>query len=178
MAADDPAGGEDRQIPHLLPPMRREYFELAIPLREYFEALRTGDQALRESEARFLAERDRRYHEVSAERDQRYAEVKAAEEKALKVKETADLKALDLASQIQTYKDEKANELREQISSERGLYVTRTELGSAVRELQATIKPLTEYATSDAGRTSGAATSRAQQHLNYNQLIGVGMMII
>ena len=130
MAADDPAGGEDRQIAHLLPPMRREYFELAIPLREYFEALRTGDQALRESEARFLAERDRRYHEVSAERDQRYAEVKAAEEKALKVKETADLKALDLASQIQTYKDEKANELREQISSERGLRGARSRVAT------------------------------------------------
>jgi hypothetical protein len=173
MAADDPRDDDGRQIPHLLPPVRREYFELAIPLREYFEALRTGDHALRDSEERFLAERDRRYHEVSAERDQRYAEVKAAEEKALKVKETADLKALDLASQIQTYKDEKANELREQISSERGLYVTRNELASAVRELQASIKPLTEYSTGQQGRTSGSADTRTEQRLNMDRVIAV-----
>jgi hypothetical protein len=175
MAADDFCDDDD--YPHLLPPMRREYFELAIPLREYFEALRAGDHALREADARFLAERDRRYQEFSAERDQRYAEVKAAEEKALKVKETADLKALNLASQIQTYKDEKANELREQISNERSIYVTRNELAGAVRELQASIKPLTEYAVSQQGRTSGAADirtgQRADRGLSSNMLVTV-----
>lgn len=87
--------------------------------------------------------------------DRRYAEVNVEREKALKIKETADRDALGLAREIQTYKDEKANELREQISSERGRYVTREELASAVREIQASIKPLTEYATSDAGRTAG-----------------------
>lgn len=80
-----------------------------IPLHEHW-------LALREADIRFNEERDRRYTEVNLER-----------EKALKIKETADLAALELAREIQTYKDEKANELREQISSERGLYVTHAE---------------------------------------------------
>ena len=69
---------------------------------------------------RWLAERDRRYSEVAQER-----------EKALKIKETADLAALELAREIQTYKDEKANELREQINSERGHYLSRPEYNQA-----------------------------------------------
>ena len=116
--------------------------------------------ALAAAEQRFAAERDRRYAEVNVEK-----------EKALKIKETADLAALQLAREIQTYKDEKANELREQINRERGLYVTRDELASAVRELQAMIKPLTEYTTSDAGRNQGAAGTRTEQRLTTSQVI-------
>ena len=79
----------------------------AVPLQEYLAAVR-------ESDLRFEAERDRRYTEVNLER-----------EKALKIKETADRAALELAREIQTYKDEKANELRSQIEGERGTYVTQ-----------------------------------------------------
>ena len=60
--------------------------------------------ALQEERDKFNHERDRRYAEVTQER-----------EKALKIKEVADLAALQLAREIQTYKDEKANELRTQI---------------------------------------------------------------
>ena len=78
----------------------------SVSLKEYFEIIISLHD-------RFLEERDRRYTEVNIEK-----------EKALKIKETADLAALQLARDIQIYKDEKANELREQINSERGLYVT------------------------------------------------------
>jgi hypothetical protein len=81
---------------------------------------------LRKADLAFDTERDRRYKEVAQER-----------EKALKIKETADLAALQLAREIQTYKDEKANELREQISSERGLYATKDDLAAAIREVVA-----------------------------------------
>ena len=74
---------------------------------------------------------------IRAADDRRYAEVNIEREKALKIKEEADKAALGLAREIQTYKDEKANELREQISSERNLYVTKAELESAIRELKA-----------------------------------------
>jgi len=84
--------------------------DLTVPLKEHFEALL-------HAERRFMEERDRRYSEVNIER-----------EKALKIKEVADLKALDLARDIQVYKDEKANQLREQINSERGLYATNKDL--------------------------------------------------
>jgi hypothetical protein len=177
MAAGKPRTARGLSVPDLIR-LSGEHSELSIPLKEYFEALRAGDEKLRAADERFMLERDARYREVGAERDQRYAEVKAAEEKALKVKETADLKALDLASQIQTYKDEKANELREQISSERGLYVTRSELGSAVRELQATIKPLTDYIAGDAGRTIGSAESRTEHRLDYGTLIAAVAILV
>jgi hypothetical protein len=124
-----------------------------VTLRDHLAALRAADQALQD------------------ERDRRYAEVKAAEEKALKVKEKADEVALGLQRDNQVYKDEKANELREQISSERGRYVTREELASAIRELRAAIKPLTDYIASDAGRNQGAAGSRTEQRLTTSQVI-------
>jgi hypothetical protein len=73
-------------------------------------------EELRAADERYGAERDRRYSEVALER-----------EKALQIKEHADEAALGLAREIQSYKDEKANQLREQINAERGLYVTRPE---------------------------------------------------
>lgn len=97
-----------------------------VPLREHLEALRAAD-------IRFNEERDRRYAEVNIER-----------EKALKIKETADLAALGLAREIQNYKDEKANELREQISSERGLYATNKD-----------IDPIKSYVAAQTGRGLG-----------------------
>lgn len=100
-------------------------------------ALRLADQAL-------AAERDRRYTEVSQER-----------EKALKIKEQADRDALGLAREIQTYKDEKANELREQISRERGLYVTQQELKGISDKIEAQMKPINEFVSSQQGRTTG-----------------------
>jgi hypothetical protein len=97
-----------------------------VPLREHLAALREADH-------RFNEERDRRYAEVNIER-----------EKALKIKETADFAALGLAREIQNYKDEKANELREQISSERGLYATNKD-----------IEPIKAYVSSQTGRGLG-----------------------
>ena len=108
------------------------------------ETYAVHNEALRSAEYRFQEERDRRYAEVATER-----------EKALKIKETADLAALGLAREIQTYKDEKANELREQISSERGLYATKNDLIAAVEKIEETIKPLANYISGQTGRTSG-----------------------
>ena len=89
------------------------------------------NEALRAAEVKFQEERDRRYMEVDIEK-----------EKALKIKETADLAALQLARDIQIYKDEKANELREQINSERGLYVTRTDLAFVVEKFDGKLAQL------------------------------------
>ena len=115
--------------------------EPTVTLREHLAALREAD-------LRFDAERDRRLTEIATER-----------EKALKIKETADLAALQLAREIQTYKDEKANELREQINSERGLYATKGDLTAAVDTLRATIQPISEYVVADRGRGGGIASS-------------------
>jgi hypothetical protein len=101
-----------------------------VPLREYLAAVRKSD-------LRFHAERDRRYTEVNQER-----------ERALKIKETADLAALKLAREIQTYKDERANQLRSQIEQERGTYVTKDQLA-------AELKPLTDFVAGQQGRQGG-----------------------
>jgi vacuolar-type H+-ATPase subunit H len=107
------SGSSDAVLGGGLPHVYGNREDAKVSLREYLEAVRQGDQALQE------------------ERDRRYAEVKAAEEKALKVKETADAIALGLQRDYQAYKDLQANNLREQISSERGTYVTRTEFETA-----------------------------------------------
>ena len=109
------------------------------------EALRLADEKLRDAEQRFLGERDRRY-----------AEVKQAEEKALRVKDEADKAALALAREIQSYKDEKANQLREQINRERGDYVTQQDLKGAIDKIDATLMPLVKSVTEfHAGQQSG-----------------------
>jgi hypothetical protein len=125
-----------------------------VPLRDYMEVLRETDSHL-------LAIQHAGDKALLEERDRRYAEVNVEKEKALKIKETADLAALQLAREIQTYKDEKANELREQISSERGLYVTKNDLASAIARLEAVIAPLTDYMARNQGLDSGVDSTRA-----------------
>jgi hypothetical protein len=103
---------------------------------------------MRVAEASLQSERDRRYGELAIER-----------EKALKIKETADLAALGLAREIQTYKDEKANELRAQIESERGSYATKSDLTAAVEKIEETLKPLISFTAQAQGRSAGVGLS-------------------
>jgi hypothetical protein len=166
VAADDSHDDRRLTVPDLIR-LAGEHSELSIPLKEYFEALRAGDERLRAADSLFMEERDRRYAEVNIEK-----------EKALKIKETADLAALQLAREIQTYKDEKANELREQISQERGLYVTRDQLEGSIRELKALIAPLTEYAQGTAGRDRGAEGQRTETRLNQGQIAAYGLLLV
>jgi hypothetical protein len=132
----------------------------SIPLREHLEALRAADK------------------ELAAERDRRYAEVDIEREKALKIKETADHAALELARQIQTYKDEKANELREQIGSERHLYVTTSELGSQKKEIEAQIQPISDYVAAQQGRSGGETDTRAERRYASAQVIAVVSVVL
>ena len=106
--------------------------------------LKTHLKALRKADERFYSERDRRYAEVAVER-----------EKALRIKETADLAALQLAREIQTYKDEKANELREQISSERGHYASKEDLTGQLNTIMAVMDPIRTYVAGQQGQSKG-----------------------
>jgi molecular chaperone DnaK (HSP70) len=100
---------------------------MTIPILEHLQAL--------EAERKLTA----------LERDRRYTEVKQAEEKALRIKDEADKVALELARQIQTYKDEKANELREQINRERLEYASKDDLKALAEKIDTAIKPLSEF---------------------------------
>jgi hypothetical protein len=111
-----------------------------ISLRDHLAALRVADAA-------FHTERDRRYTEVALER-----------EKALKIKEQADRDALALARADQTYKDERANNLRTQLERERGDYATKDDLAGLADKLESAIRPALEYIASAQGRTSGFST--------------------
>jgi vacuolar-type H+-ATPase subunit H len=82
-------------------------------------------------------------------------ELREADQRALSIKETADLAALGLARDHQTYRDEKANELREQISSERGLYVTRGQLEAATAKIEVELEPVKAYMLAQQGRADG-----------------------
>ena len=93
--------------------------------------------------------------ELQAERDRRYAEVAEQRDKALKIKEEADKVALDLARQIQTYKDEKANELRSQIERERGSYATQQDLRGLAEKMEATFGPVLTFVATQQGRVGG-----------------------
>lgn len=106
------------------------------------------NEALRAAEEKFQKERDRRYAEVNAEK-----------EKEVKTKEAADVTALQLAREIQTYKDEKANELRTQINREREDYARKTDLISSNEKYEATLKPVLEYIASKRGQSEGVGIS-------------------
>jgi vacuolar-type H+-ATPase subunit H len=122
---------------------RRQRWQQTVPLRELLEARIDFEGRLRDAD-------DRRYAEVNVER-----------EKALKIKETADLAALQLAREIQTYKDEKANELREQINRERGLYATHDDVKAVSDRLEALIQPLTTFVNAQQGSRQSGTDSRA-----------------
>jgi hypothetical protein len=142
---------------------------MRVPAGWTLETYAVHNEALREAEVRFQVERDRRY-----------AEVKSAEEKALAVKQRADDQALLLARDIQTYKDEKANELREQINRERGLYATHADVTSLAEKFEAMHKPVVEFMASVQGRGIGAQDNRALISwglLGLIALIGLGSFV-
>jgi hypothetical protein len=84
------------------------------------------------------------FETVIAANDRRYAEVNIEREKALKIKEEADRRALELAREIQAFRDEKANGLLDLVKSERGGYATNKD-----------IEPLKAYIAGQTGRGLG-----------------------
>jgi hypothetical protein len=89
--------------------------------------------------------------------------LREADQRALAIKEKADERALNLQAETQQYKDEKANELRSQIESERGNYVTRDQHQALIDKFDAALKPLTEFMTSQIASGAGARNYRAEQ---------------
>jgi hypothetical protein len=109
----------------------------------------TGQYMSRE-EYNALSECERR---VQAERDRRYTEVAIEREKALQIKQVADEKALTLQAENQTYKEERANNLRDQITSDRGDFATKEDLIAAVREMVTAFTPTMDWVKQQQGKT-------------------------
>jgi len=112
-----------------------------VPLREHLAALD--------------AEKELRYQQRYEAQQLATAAAFAAAKEALSIKDEADRKALNLAREIQTYKDEQANRLREQINGERGLYATKDDLKASVEKLEVSVTPMISYIASQQGRSSG-----------------------
>jgi hypothetical protein len=68
--------------------------------------------------------------------------LRAADQRAIQIKEEGDRRALELAREIQSYKDEQANNLRSQIESERGNYATKTDLAALGDKIGLRLGPL------------------------------------
>lgn len=107
------------------------------------------------------------WNKIAVPLDVHLQALKAAEQKALQIKDRADTSALELARTIQTYKDEKANELREQIGSERNLYVTKAEL-----------KPIYDYVAAQQGSSRGATNTIAYIVLAISVAISIASFLI
>jgi Flp pilus assembly protein TadB len=104
--------------------------------------------ALRESDVRYNAM-------VVSFQQLAVAAAFAAQKEALAIKDRGDTEALRLAREIQVYKDEKANQLREQITGERGLYATKIDLAAAVDKIEVTIRPVINGMTLQQGKGAG-----------------------
>jgi len=87
--------------------------------------------------------------------------LRAADQRALDIKEAEAAKALQLAREHQVYRDEQANNLREQINSERGRYATRVDLESAMSRVGAELEPVKAFMQSQQGRLSGISAQTA-----------------
>lgn len=103
-----------------------------------------GSVSLREHLETIIELNDRRYTEVNLEKEKALKIKEEGDKEAMRIKDESDKKALELQTETQKYKDEKANELREQINGERNLYVTKEQLS-----------PILEYVNSQQGRSSG-----------------------
>ena len=108
------------------------------------ETYAVHNEALRQAEAKFQEERDRRYKEVAD------------------TKEKAQAQADQLSRDTQTYKDMKGNELREQLGEERYDYARKTELQTLQearlndkKELQEVLRPILEALASNKGKEIG-----------------------
>lgn len=85
--------------------------------------------------------------------------LRAADQRALQIKEEGDRRALELAREIQTYKDEQANELRSQIEAERRLYVTKHDLEQAIDRLTVLVQPLVRDYDNRVGKAQAVSMS-------------------
>jgi Flp pilus assembly protein TadB len=105
------------------------------------ETYSAHNEALRAAQEKLDEERDRRYRELQA------------------VREKAAAEALVLARTAQASRDERDNRLREQISEERGRYVTRSDLAAFQERYELAHKPLADYISQAQGRERGIGTS-------------------
>ena len=100
-------------------------------------------------------EKELRYQQRFESQQEQTKAAFAAAEVARAVKERGDHDALVLAREIQSYKDEKANNLRDQITGERGLYASKDDLKAAVEKIEVTLAPILTFIALQQGRSSG-----------------------
>ena len=111
------------------------------------------NEARRDNDILFQAERDRRYTEINIEK-----------EKALKIKETADLAALELARESQKYKEERNDAMREQSIGDRGAYATHADVSLVVERMERSLQPLVNFVNTQQGQTKGSKDTSSKMY--------------
>ncbi len=137
--------------------LNREVGYLRNLLENQQEAAERLAGALRDSDAKFEAERDRRISEVALERDRRLTEVATEREKALKIKEEADKEALRLDREIRQFKDEKAGAVT----------------AAAVGSIEQRLVPIDRYVAAQQGQVQGHEQARSRHDISFGQIIGM-----
>lgn len=94
---------------------------------------------------------DRLMHEM----DRRYSEVQSAKAEALQIKAEADRRALELAREMQDYRDQMHNGLLGQLKENASKYATHSELCAAIEKIEVTLQPITTFVASQQGKTQG-----------------------
>jgi hypothetical protein len=102
-----------------------------------------------------MMRRTRHIETLMEERDRRYEAEARLRAEALRVAEDGEARALVLARDIQTYKDEKANELRSQIEREQGDRVSKDDLRAFGVAIRAEMKPALDWVATRRGRDAG-----------------------
>jgi hypothetical protein len=99
---------------------------------------------------------------IGDERDHRYAREAELRAEALKIKQEADDQALSLAREGQTYRDEQANKLREQIAQERtearereAKFLSKEEYDRRHDDLMKEVGRIANIQAEGGGRTAG-----------------------
>lgn len=106
--------------------------------------------------------KSRHLERVMDERDRRYTRESELRAEAIKIKQEADKEALALARADQTFKDEQANRLREQIAEERAesrererRFITNEEYDRRHDPLVKQVNTLAEMLAAGGGRAAG-----------------------
>jgi chromosome segregation ATPase len=160
--------------------MAKDRTDHAVPFRYYEAELRCQREHAQE-----VKELHRRLDE---ERDRRISEVRKADQEAIATKDQGDQRALELAREIQVYRDEKSDRERERINKESLLYVNRDQLDSSVRELKSAIDSVQDTVTrfsarldrtEGEGEGSNAARTRIAAAQNQRiTIIGIVLTVI
>lgn len=134
-------------------------------LHEHYRELRIADLKLAD-------DREKHQREIQEANDRRYSEVADQRDTALTIGKTADDKALNLAQELRTLLDSKAEQARDKNLGERGTFATQADLADVLREIKGIISPITATLATLVAAESQHTGSAAGVQMTIGRLFG------